>query len=149
MNKKILKTHSRNIGLNEITTNNFPSSRSQVIYDRTEKITKIKAEEIEFLSLSDEETFFSWLDKIPCILKKTGVGSELHIYIDKDRVTETDLRDLIALSYRYNLDMKQLETFLNEENKSWFFDNKSTYWHREIFSHSREINRGELRSAKR
>jgi hypothetical protein len=47
-----------------------------------------------------------------------GFGEELHINIDKSKLVEENLREILALFYRYNIDMKQLEIFLSDENKS-------------------------------
>jgi hypothetical protein len=47
------------------------------------------------------------------------------------------LREILALFYRYNIDMKQLEIFLSDENKSWFFDNKESFWYGGIWGKKR------------
>jgi hypothetical protein len=47
-----------------------------------------------------------------------GFGEELYIDVDRSKLTEMDLREMLALFYRYNIDMKQLELFLSDENKS-------------------------------
>ena len=46
---------------------------------------------------------------------------------------DQDLREILALFYRYKIDMKQLVVFLNNKNKMWFFDPPKGYWHRRVF----------------
>jgi len=46
-----------------------------------------------------------------------GSGEELYVNVDKSKITEIDLREILALFYRYDVDMKQLGDFLNDENK--------------------------------
>ena len=88
---------------------------------------------IKYYSHKDEDAFFEWINKIDCIDKAVGEGRELHLYIADNVLQDHDLRDLLALFYRYKLDMKQLERFLNKDNKLWFFDNYKAYWHRRVF----------------
>jgi len=47
------------------------------------------------------------------------------------------MRELLALFYRYKIDMKQLQIFLNKNNKQWFQDNTKAYWHRRVFGVNR------------
>jgi hypothetical protein len=88
---------------------------------------------INYYSRKDEDAFFEWVKKIDCIDSVIGMGSELHLHIASDFLHDHDLRDLLALFYRYNLDMTQLQRFLNEDNKQWFYDNKKTYWYKHVF----------------
>jgi len=46
------------------------------------------------------------------------VGEERYIDVDKNKLTEMDLREILALFYRYDVDMEQLGAFLSDENKS-------------------------------
>jgi len=66
-----------------------------------------------------------------------GFGKELYINVDKSKLTEADLREILALFYRYNIDMKQLEIFLSDENKFWFFDNKESFWYGKVWKKRR------------
>lgn len=95
---------------------------------------KISIQEINYFSALDEDIFFTWLDKIPGIVEKQGEGNELHIYIDQEKLNEAGLRELLAFFYRYGIDMEQLGIFLNENNKSWFFENKEAFWHQKVFA---------------
>ena len=63
--------------------------------------------------MADEDNFFAWLDKIPAIVEKQGEFNKLYLSIDQIKLNEVDLRELLALFYRYGIDMEQLKTFLN------------------------------------
>jgi hypothetical protein len=43
------------------------------------------------------------------------------------------LRELLALFYRYKIEMSQFSVFLSEKNKKWFYDNKQAYWYKKVF----------------
>lgn len=92
----------------------------------------------KYYSRKDEDAFFEWIKKIDCIDNVTGAGDELYLHIACDDLHDHDLRDLLALFYRYNLDMKQLQRFLNKNNKRWFYDNKKAYWYKRVFGMSKK-----------
>jgi hypothetical protein len=52
------------------------------------------------------------------VVEKQGEGNELYLSIDQKKLNETGLRELLALFYRYGIDMEQLKVFLNENNKN-------------------------------
>lgn len=87
---------------------------------------------IKFYSQKDEEAFFEWIKRIECIERFEGAGDELYLYIASDKVHDFDLRELLALFYRYDIEMKQLQKFLIEDNKTWFC-NKKGFWYRKVF----------------
>jgi len=76
--------------------------------------------------------FLNFLQKLNCIKNISGVSDELYLDIPCT-IPDDDLRDILALSYRYKINMKQLSIFLNNTNKNWFFDNTKGYWHRKVF----------------
>ncbi len=98
-----------------------------------EEKVNLVCESVNFFSAFDDENFYLWVRKIPCLSDVKGVGNKLFLYVDKDKIAESDLRELLSLFYRYDIDMKQLAIFLNENNKSWFFDNKKAFWHSRVF----------------
>jgi hypothetical protein len=89
---------------------------------------KIDTSPIRYFSQLDEDAFFSWAQNIPCV--KSVENGFLHIR--SKRLSEIDLRDLIAIMHRYRMPMAQLQQFLNERNEHWFKSPKM-YWHRDIF----------------
>jgi hypothetical protein len=88
---------------------------------------------VKFHFAKDEDAFFWWLKRIPCIEKIDAVRDELYLHLVKRPLIDQDLRDLIGLFYRYKIDMKQLAQFLTKKNKKWFFDNPKGFWHRRVF----------------
>src|SRR3989338_2643526 len=86
-----------------------------------------------FYASKDEDAFFEWIKKIACVGSFSGVKDELYLYISSTILEDENLNDLLALFYRYKIDMKQLKRFLNEHNKGWFYENKKAYWHKKVF----------------
>lgn len=89
---------------------------------------KIDTSPIRYFSQLDEDSFFSWARRIPCV-RSVDNG---FLHIRSKRLAESDLRDLIAVMHRYRMPMAQLQQFLNDRNAHWFKAPK-TYWHREVF----------------
>lgn len=89
-------------------------------------------EDVMFLSPMDEESFFTRLGNIKCVSEVLGVGNEIRISI-KSPVSKMDLHELLAVSYRYETDMTQLQCLMTKANESWFFGNKDAYWYARVF----------------
>lgn len=89
---------------------------------------------VQFYCNKDEDAFFEWIKKINCIEKMSAAGKELYLHISSNEISDQDLDDLIGLFYRYKVDMKQLARFLNDDNKSWFYDNKKAFWYKKTFA---------------
>lgn len=86
-----------------------------------------------FYELKDEEAFFEWVGKIKSIIKYDGQGDEIHLHVKSNIISDHDLRDLVALFFRYKVKMEQLAIFLNPKNQAWFGDNPKMYWHKKVF----------------
>lgn len=97
------------------------------------KPTILVCKRVRFYALKDEDAFFAWIKKMDCIEDFYGEGDELYLEMVNLTIHEHELRDLIGLFYRYNIDMKQLRIFLNDENRSWFYENKKAYWVGRVF----------------
>lgn len=93
----------------------------------------LTAKEVTYFSQGDEEAFFAWLNRIGAVSGARGVGNELLITIKDATISDPDLRELIGLFHRYNIEKKQLGQFVTEKNSSWFRDNLRAFWHSEIF----------------
>ena len=89
---------------------------------------KIDTSLVTYFSQLDEDCFFAWAQRIPCV---TSIDRGF-LHVRSKRLVETDLRDLIAIMHRYRMPMAQLQQFLNDKNEDWFKDSNS-YWHREVF----------------
>jgi hypothetical protein len=85
-----------------------------------------------FFSARDEGSFFHWLQTISCVESVAGQLTDLHIRL-KRPPSATDLRELIALLYRYQMDMRPLAALKTARNASWFAQDTDVYWHAPIF----------------
>jgi hypothetical protein len=100
----------------------------------TSKATiKLICKSVWFYSNIDEDLFFEWIKKIPSIIRCDGRGDELYLYVNNAHISDDDLRELLALFYRYKIDMRQLQVFLQPNNKEWFYGSPKGYWHRRVF----------------
>ena len=94
---------------------------------------KLVCKLVYFYSQLDESMFFTWIQSIKAIIRFDGIKDELYLYCESSVISDEDLREILALFYRYKIDMKQLKIFLNRKNKKWFFDGPKGYWHRRVF----------------
>jgi len=102
------------------------------VYMRKKNILICKA--VKYHSLCDEDAFFEWIKKIPSIVRYDGALDELYLYMKGKNISNRDLRELIALFYRYKVEMSQLQIFMNKRNQKWFHDGKiKGYWHARVF----------------
>ena len=85
-----------------------------------------------FRSPNDEAAFFGWLDRISSVTKYEGQGDTLYISVRKSQVDEEQLTDLLALFFRYQVDMKQLVALEKPEFSTWLRDKKA-YWAESVF----------------
>ena len=76
---------------------------------------------VYYYSQIDEDLFFEWIQRISVIEFFDGKGDELYLYIKNASISNIDLLELLALFRRYHIDMQQLEVFVNEENRWWFY----------------------------
>lgn len=95
-------------------------------------MVKLVYKGVLFYSEGDELSFFEWISKIKGVSSWEGIGDEIHLYVPKSNISIKNLEELIALFYRYNIDMRQLEQFANDRNHQWFTD-RSTFWHDRVF----------------
>lgn len=94
---------------------------------------KLTCKSVLFYSVGDELSFFKWIESIKFIRKFEGNGNNLYLSVKSKCPSDHCLRELLALFYRYKINMSQLSLFLNDKNKHWFFDNKEAYWHKKVF----------------
>ena len=92
---------------------------------------KLDTSKVRYYSQLDEAHFFRWAKKIHCVTSIEGG----YFHISAKTIPERDLRDLIAIMYRYKMPMRQLRQFLTTSNKTWFKD-KRKYWFRRVFGHA-------------
>ena len=67
---------------------------------------------------SDERAFFEWLDRMPFVKEYHGVVRDLFIRFNCTP-THDDLWEIIGFCRRYDIELKQLEKFITDENRGW------------------------------
>ena len=97
------------------------------------KEVKLICKKVIFYFQKDEDAFFEWLKKIKCLDHTSAARDELYLHIKKKNISDDDLRNLIGLFYRYKVNMKQLQIFLNETNKEWFRGKPKGFWYKRVF----------------
>ena len=88
----------------------------------------ITCQKVYFYSPLDEDIFFTWIKRIPCIINCEGAGDELYLELTLQELTYHDIKDLIALLYRYKIKMDQLQPLITENNKA-----AAQPWKRQIY----------------
>lgn len=56
----------------------------------------------------------------------------MHIQL-KRQPSDKDLRELVALFFRYNVNMKPLAALRTKRNARWFSDNPDAFWYKKVF----------------
>lgn len=97
-----------------------------------ESVSTLKARSVRFRSEHDEHAFFEWINKLSCIKSVRGEGAILNITLDRRKVNDPALRELLALFARFGIDMTQLARFETPSNRSWFL-RPGSYWFRKVF----------------
>jgi hypothetical protein len=86
---------------------------------------------VKFCSKQDELLLFEWLKRIRAVRKVEGTRDSIVLHVGR-RISGSSLRELLALFYRYGIDMKQLAQFLTERNNSWFAS-PTAFWYKAVF----------------
>ncbi len=77
----------------------------------------IVCKKVSFYSQIDENMFFEWINSISCIEKFEGAGDELYLILVNRELSYEDMKNLIALLYRYKIKMDQLQPFVTANNQ--------------------------------
>lgn len=93
---------------------------------------KISIHEAEYLSENDECRFYDGLKALSGFIQAYGSLETLHIEL-VNYLSDEDLRELLALFSRYGIELSQLKSFLTEQNRHWFYDIHTAYWHEKVF----------------
>lgn len=93
---------------------------------------ELTATAVWYYSANDEQAFFAWLDRIACVDGYRGIGRELLINVDLGRADEEAIRELLAIFFRYGIDMQQLAVFGDDANNGWFRA-QGSYWYDRVF----------------
>jgi hypothetical protein len=92
---------------------------------------QIRVEGPTYFSENDETAMFEWLGRISVVQDVTGEGCDLIIRL-KRAPTDNQLRDLLAVFFRYQMDMTPLAALRTAKNESWFSEQDS-YWFDKVF----------------
>ena len=92
----------------------------------------LTADSLVFYSKRDEYAFVDWLKSIPGYIEMKLEGQILLIEFTIPPKLES-VQELVAIFYRYGIDMKQLSQLENEENSRWM-RLTGYYWVDRIFS---------------
>lgn len=95
-------------------------------------MTQIPCRWVKFYSQGDEAAFFSFAEGIPAVRKVEGISDSIVLHL-RPPVSDNSLRDLLALLFRYKVDMRPLAELKTRENSDWFCDAEA-YWHKKVFS---------------
>jgi hypothetical protein len=85
-----------------------------------------------YFSRGDEKLFFDWLQSIWAVDTVVGRGTDLLITLRK-QPGDSDLRELVALFYRYQLDMRALAVLKRDT---------SSFWHAKVFGNTNRDRQG-------
>lgn len=94
------------------------------------------ATSVTYYSSLDENAFFQWLDRIGCVAGYEGRGLDLTITLGRTPNDE-ELREIIALFYRYGVDMRQLASFSKERGRAWF-RRQGMFWREAVFGNDND-----------
>lgn len=89
------------------------------------------ARQVTYGSPNDERAFFEWLERIDGVESVKGIGEEVHIHIKAD-IDEYGLRDLVALFFRYNVDLTQIPKVISTQIHPWLLK-EGMYWFSAMF----------------
>ena len=91
---------------------------------------------VRYGSQGDETAFFEWIGRISCVTKFEGSGDTLYLHVARSRISDENLRELIALFSRYRVPMKQLAQFETPRNRTWF-TRPGMYWFARVWGDDR------------
>jgi hypothetical protein len=89
-------------------------------------------ESARFFSDGDERALFEWLERLPSVAHVRGEGTRILVELTEAGVTDSDLRELLALWHRYAGDMRQLRQLETPQNREWF-RRPGSFWFTGVF----------------
>jgi hypothetical protein len=91
-------------------------------------MVRLNCSGITFGSQLDEKHLFSWASEISCVVR----WEQDTLVVRSLRISEANLRELLAIFWRYEIPMAQLAQFQSNKNMAWFAAPKA-YWHKKVF----------------
>lgn len=86
----------------------------------------------KFLSRNDEDRFFYGLQDVQAFKGCKGEGRNLNIKLDGRKMTVNNIRELIALLYRYGVDLVPLAVISKGRYGGWL-KSPGCYWYESMF----------------
>lgn len=86
-----------------------------------------------FYSRGDERRLFQGFKDIAAIRSVRGVGRDLLLDIELATLGKEDLRELLALLWRYGIPLAPLRVFSDRKKFNWLMDAQG-YWHDDMFA---------------
>ncbi len=97
-----------------------------------EPMDRLVATSVNYFHANDERAFFEWIERVPCVASLDGILCDL--FIDLARPPDdADLRELLAIFFRYGIDMRQLARFESDSNRAWLRDPRK-FWYARVFA---------------
>jgi hypothetical protein len=93
---------------------------------------KIEISHTTFYSNGDEQRLFQGFGEIGSIKSVTGCGRSLIIDMDLSRLTKSQMRELLALLWRYGISLKPFRFLGSKDRFSWL-NEKSSYWYNSMY----------------
>ncbi len=88
--------------------------------------------QVSFYHQNDERAYFEWLERIACIETFQSDGQRGLVVYLKRAPRDEELWELLAVCFRFGVDMRQLAKFETEKNRAWFRDPQK-YWYQGVF----------------
>jgi hypothetical protein len=90
----------------------------QVVWNAPEHVSTLTIPEPAFFYCQlDEDHFFKWLQAINGVKEVRGHGTDLTLYLSVPYLSDSALRDLLGLLYRYGVPMAALQAQLRPGNE--------------------------------
>jgi hypothetical protein len=93
---------------------------------------RIVIEESMYFSKGDEKRFYDGLNAVKAIKKIHGQLSELYLEVALSELHSDDMRELLALFWRYGVSLSFLKEVAVKKNFAWLRDTKK-FWYKDLF----------------
>jgi hypothetical protein len=89
-----------------------------------------------FYTQKDEDRFFQALKENKAIKKMEGAGVNLIVSLEMKKLSNDELKDFLALLYRYQIPLAPLYFLADRKRFSWLNDSKK-YWFDSLFDETK------------
>ena len=107
---------------------------------RNENHKLVISEPLKFYCQFDEDCFYHWLKSLDSLQELeilpgnplNGISNKILLSFHQEGIDDEDLKQLIGLLMRYQLDMSSLISLCTKSNEKWF-KNPKAYWYCQVF----------------